>query len=219
MSPPVPGRSRREKLREGARRLRRRGYRLIAGADEAGAGPLAGPLVAAAVILPERVRLPGVDDSKRLRPAEREHWARRIREQALSWAVVELDAEEVDRLNPFGAALAAMAEAVGWLDPAPDLLLVDARRLPGVEMAQKAVIGGDGKHLVIAAASILAKVHRDGRMLELDREYPAYGFARHKGYGTEEHLERLGRHGPCPAHRRSFAPVRRLTDGQGRLFR
>ena len=170
------------------------------------------------MILPEGARLPGVDDSKRLRPPERERWARRIKKQALSWAIVELGAGDVDRLNPYRAALEAMAEAVGWLNPAPDFLLVDARRLPGLDVPQQAVIGGDGKHLVIAAASVLAKVHRDGRMMELDQVYPAYGFARHKGYGTEEHLMMLGEHGPCPVHRRSFAPVRRLSGGQGRLF-
>jgi len=216
---PTPSRSRRAALRSRERDLHRRGYRRIAGADEAGAGPLAGPLVAAAVILPPGARLPGVDDSKRLRPAERERWAERIRQVAVAWAVVPVPAAEVDEVGPLEAARRGLARAVAALAPGPDYVLVDARRLPGLAVPQEAVIGGDGKHLAIAAASILAKTWRDARMRELDALYPGYGFARHKGYGTREHLAALRRLGPCPEHRRRYRPVREALGVQPGLFR
>jgi ribonuclease HII len=209
---------RRESLRRRERELRRAGYANVAGVDEAGAGPLAGPLVAAAVILPPGARLPGVFDSKRLVASERERWAGRIRASALSWRVVSLGASRVDEIGPYEAALEAMSSAVRALDPQPDYVLVDARRLPLLEVRQEAVIGGDGKHLSIAAASILAKVHRDAQMRELDLLHPGYGFAEHKGYGTREHLQALEHLGPCPEHRRRYAPVRRLLDPQRTLF-
>lgn len=215
---PSPDRSRREFLRLHARELRRHGYRCIAGVDEAGVGPLAGPLVAAAVVLGPGVRLPGVDDSKRLSVAEREHCAARIREVATCWAVAEIPAAEVDVLGPYRGSLTAMARAVRALDPPPDYLLIDARPLPDVRIPQEPVIRGDGRHLAIAAASILAKVARDEVMRELDRRYPLYGFASHMGYGTALHLERLGRQGPCPEHRRCCAPVRAAEGLQGTLF-
>ncbi len=218
MSPSPPSPARRRALRAGAAALRKEGYRLIAGADEAGAGPLAGPLVAAAVILPVGARLPGVDDSKRLDASRRERWSVRIRQVAVSWAVAEVSATEVDRIGPLQAAIEGMSRAVGALDPAPDFLLTDARPLPRVEVPQRAVIRGDARHLVIAAASILAKHHRDTVMIEVDRQYPGYGFAQHKGYPSASHLEALARLGPCPVHRRSYAPVRRCLPGQARLF-
>lgn len=193
--------------------MRREGYERIAGADEAGAGPLAGPLVAAAVILPRGARLPGVDDGKLLSPQAREHWARRIREVALDWSVIEIGVAEVDGLGPYRASIEAMTRAVRALDPAPDFLLVDARRLPIDDIPQRAEVRGDSRHLAIAAAGILAKVHRDARMVALDALYPEYGFARHKGYSTPEHLDALARHGACPLHRRRWAPVRRIVSG------
>lgn len=203
-------RARRARLGAHENALRALGYQRIAGTDEAGAGPLAGPLVAAAVILPPRARLPGVFDSKQLSAAQRAVEAERIRRVATVWSVVEIAAAEVDRLGPYGAALLAMERAVGALDPAPDYLLADARHLRAVSVPQEAVVRGDASHLVIAAASILAKVHRDGLMEQLDRRFPGYGFAQHKGYGTAQHLDALIRLGPCPEHRRRYAPVRAL---------
>lgn len=200
------------------RALRRQGFALVAGADEAGAGPLAGPLVAAAVILPAGIPFRGVDDSKRLSGAERERAAARVLERALAYRVEEIDVEELERIGPYRAALAGMTRALEGLDPTPDYALVDARRLPDLSIPHESPIGGDGLHLCIGAASILAKVHRDRLMVALSREYPAYGFDRHKGYGTAAHLEALRRHGPCPVHRRTYAPVRALLSAQGRLF-
>lgn len=218
MRPTSPPSAPRDFLRRRERELRQFGFRRVAGADEAGAGPLAGPLVAAAVILPPRARLPGVDDSKKLTPRQRERWAALIRQRALAFAVVEVDAAEVDRSGPYQASIAGMTRAVLALDPAPDYLLTDARRLPDLALPQEAVIGGDRKHLCIAAASILAKVHRDGLMREFEDQFPGYGFARHKGYGTAAHLEALQRLGPCPQHRRSYSPVREALGWQPRLF-
>ncbi len=222
MSPAKTGspreRSRQEALRRYARELRRRGFTRIAGADEAGAGPLAGPLVAAAVILPEGVRLPGVDDSKKLSAAARARWAEAIRERSVAHAVVEVGVRELERIGPYQAALAGMRRAVLALDPAPDYLLVDARHLPELELPQESFVRGDGKHLAIAAASVLAKEHRDALMRDYALEYPEYGFERHKGYGTAAHLDALERMGPTPIHRRSYAPVRRVLERQERLF-
>ncbi len=213
MPPPPPG-SRRD-LRRRERALRRDGYALVAGTDEAGAGPLAGPLVAAAVILPPGRRFDGVDDSKRLTAARRERLAELIERRALTAAVAILPARVVDRIGPLAASVAAMTRAVRSLDPQPDFVLVDARPLPALGIPHEAPVGGDGRHLAIAAASILAKVRRDAIMRALDGRYPGYGFARHMGYGTPEHLEALALLGPCPEHRRRWAPVREA--GQARL--
>lgn len=195
-------------------RLRRRlfaeGARAVAGVDEVGVGPLAGPVVAAAVVLPLRVALPGLDDSKQLSPAARERLDVEIRRQALAVAVAEVSRAEVDRRNVLRASLEAMRLAVTALALAPDHVLVDARTIPGIAMPQTAIVGGDGRDGSIAAASIVAKVYRDARMRELDCRYPGYGLAQHKGYGTREHLDALARLGPSPEHRRSFAPVAQL---------
>jgi ribonuclease HII len=211
-------RSRRESLRRHARELRRLGYRRIAGVDEAGVGPLAGPLVAAAVVLPAGARLPEVDDSKRLTPTLREACAAQIRKRALCWSVAEIAPAEVDVLGPYRGALTAMARAIEALDLRPDYLLIDARPLPDVKIPQEAVVGGDGRHLAIGAASILAKVHRDEKMRELAASYPGYGFDSHMGYGTAAHLKALEALGPCAEHRRCCAPVRVAEGLQGRLF-
>lgn len=187
------------------------GARSVAGVDEVGVGPLAGPVVAAAVVLPARPRLPGLDDSKRLSRAARERLAGEIWAQALAVSVAEVSAEEIDRQNIYQASLLAMQQAVAALDPQPDHVLVDARTIPGISSKQTAIVGGDGLDASIAAASIIAKVHRDAIMARLDGEYPGYGFGRHMGYGTLEHLRALRRLGASPVHRRSFAPVHELS--------
>lgn len=210
-------RSRRARLGRREAELRRAGFRRIAGADEAGAGPLAGPLIAAAVILPSGARLPEVNDSKQLSPEARERCAALIRAAALAFAVDEASVAEIEQLGPYRGALLALTRAVQALEPAADYLLVDARRLPDLRLPQEAVVGGDARHLSIAAASILAKTHRDALMVAWDREYPGYGFAQHKGYGTAEHLAALQKLGPCPLHRRTYAPVKRVVERQGEL--
>jgi ribonuclease HII len=191
-------------------RLLRAGARAVAGVDEVGVGPLAGPVVACAVVLPERVDLPGLDDSKRLTPAARERLAARIREQALALGLGSLEPKDVDALDVLRASLEAMRRAVMQLEVAPDHVLVDARTIPGLAPPQTALVHGDAVDGSIAAASIVAKVHRDACMVELHERYPGYGFARHKGYPTRDHLAALRRLGPSPVHRRSFAPVAAL---------
>lgn len=218
MGPRCSAPAHRDALRRRERELRRAGFQLIAGADEVGVGPLAGPLVAAAVILPAGARLPGVDDSKKLSAPRRDEWAPRIRERAIAWAVAEIPAAEVDEVGPYVASLRAMARAVAALAPAPEYLLTDARRIPGLDLPQEAVIDGDARILCIAAASVLAKVHRDALMCELDLRFPGYGFAQHKGYSTPEHLAALRSLGPCPEHRQRWSPVRELLHPQLELF-
>jgi ribonuclease HII len=191
------------------RRLLERGARWVAGVDEAGVGPLAGPVVAAAVLLPDDPELPGLDDSKKLTRANRERLAEAIRRQAIGWTVGEVWPEEIDRLNIYHAGLLSMRRAVEVLSPCPDHLLVDARTIPGIRIPQTPLVRGDSRDASIAAASIVAKVHRDAIMLSLDARYPAYGFARNKGYPTPQHMEALERVGPSAVHRRSFAPVAR----------
>ncbi len=183
---------------------------LVAGVDEAGRGPLAGPVVVAAVILPPGHGLDGLDDSKKLSEARREALFEPIMAVALAWRIETVDVGEIEDLNILGATLRGMQRAVAALEPAPVLALVDGNRAPPLPCAARAVVGGDGLEACISAASVLAKVHRDRLMTDLHRRYPAYGFDRHKGYPTPEHLECLERHGPCPEHRRGFAPVRRL---------
>lgn len=180
------------------------GIERVAGVDEAGAGPLAGPVAAAAVILAPGTRIPDVDDSKKLDEKTRERLADTIRSVAVAWSTVLVDPEEIDRLNIYWACIAAMERAVGALRPAPERVLVDARPLKGLSMPYEAIVKGDGKSLSIAAASILAKTTRDRLMVELDQRYPGYGFAQHKGYPVPEHRKALRRLGPCPIHRRSF---------------
>lgn len=183
---------------------------LIAGVDEAGRGPLAGPVSAAAVVLDPDRPIDGLDDSKRLAPRRREILELEIRDKALAWAVAFASVEEIDRINVLQATLLAMRRAVEALGLAPQLALVDGNRCPRLACAAEAVIGGDGLVPVIGAASILAKVARDREMLLLDACHPGYGFARHKGYPTRDHMDALHRLGPCEQHRRSFRPVREL---------
>jgi ribonuclease HII len=186
------------------------GARCVAGVDEVGVGPLAGPVVAAAVVLPPRVRLAGLNDSKQLRRSERERLDREIRSQALAVSLAEVPPLEIDRLNVYRAALEAMRRAVETLGLRPDHLLVDARTIPELEIPQTALVDGDARDGSIAAASIVAKVYRDALMVQLDGRHPGYGFARHKGYATREHLQALSRLGPSQVHRRSFTPVSQL---------
>jgi len=189
------------------REARQRGWLRIAGLDEAGRGSLFGPVMAAVVVLNPRRRIVGLDDSKKLPPERRGELAARIRAHALAWAVAEIDASRIDAWNIYQASRQAMVAALSQLNPLPDFLLLDALELD-LPIEQKALIHGDARSISIAAASILAKVERDRRMEELDQLYPQYGLAQHKGYATPEHLDALGRHGPTPLHRFSYAPVR-----------
>lgn len=186
------------------------GVERVAGVDEAGVGPLAGPVVAAAVCFPPGTEIDGVDDSKRLDAARREELAVEIRRRAAGVGVGVAAVAEIDRVNVYQASLLAMRRAVEALPEPPQHLLVDARRVPGVTAPQSSFEGGDGRVFSIAAASIVAKTHRDGLMLELDRRHPQYGFAEHKGYGTERHCAALAEHGPCEVHRLSYGAVREL---------
>lgn len=181
--------------------------RLIAGVDEAGRGPLAGPVVAAAVILDPARPIDGLADSKRLAAPRRAALAAAIRARALAWSVAAADVAEIDRLNILEATLLAMRRACAGLAVRPDEAWIDGNRCPALGCPARAVVKGDRDVPAISAASILAKTERDLLLRLLDQQYPAYGFARHKGYGTAEHLAALQAHGPCPAHRRSFAPV------------
>lgn len=186
------------------------GIDLVAGVDEVGMGPLAGPVVAAAVVLPPDVGIDGVRDSKQLSARQREGLEREIRASAIAIGVGVVEHDEVDRINVYRAGLAAMARAVAALPVEPRHLLVDARRLPDCAIPQTCVEQGDRSVYSIAVASIVAKVHRDRVMAAMDEVYPGYGFARHAGYGTAAHLAALRELGPSPIHRRSFAPVRSL---------
>ena len=181
----------------------------IAGVDEAGRGPLAGPVVVSAVVLDPARPIAGLDDSKRLSARRRESLAEQIRASALGWSVIEVEADEIDRLNILQATLTGMRRAVEALSIRIDEVLIDGNRVPaGLALPARAVVGGDALQPAISAASILAKTVRDARLVELDSQFPGYGFAVHKGYPTPAHLQALRQLGPCAAHRRSFAPVR-----------
>lgn len=203
------------RLLERERELWAAGVERVAGVDEAGMGPLAGPVVAAAAVFRAGEGLRGVDDSKRVARARHAELAERIRAEALAWAVVRVEPDEIDRLNIRRAGLEAMRRALAALEPAAQHVLVDGRaEVPGLDVPQEWWIGGDRRCHAIAAASILAKAERDALMERLDREYPGYGFAEHKGYPTEAHRDAIRRLGPSPIHRRSFTllPHPRLWD-------
>lgn len=185
---------------------------MICGVDEAGRGPLAGPVVAAAVILDPARPIAGLADSKKLSAARREKLAAEIRARALAWSVAEASVEEIDALNILQATLLAMQRAVAGLAVRPQEILIDGNRCPVLDVPARAIVGGDATVAEISAASILAKTVRDTGMLELHAHYPQYGFDRHKGYGTALHLAALAAHGPTPLHRKSFAPVREQLD-------
>ncbi|MBW2465441.1 MAG: ribonuclease HII [Deltaproteobacteria bacterium] len=193
--------------------LWRDGATHVAGVDEVGMSPLVGPVVAAAVILPEGYRARGVDDSKKLDRKARECLAEIIRRDAIAWAIGRAEPEEIDRINIYHAGLLAMRRAVEALSVTPAHLLIDARALDDVPIPQTRIIHGDAESISIAAASIVAKVHRDALLVDLDREYPGYGFAKHKGYPVAQHYAALDRLGVTPFHRRSFGPVRRVLSG------
>lgn len=192
--------------------LRRRGLKSVAGVDEAGRGPLAGPVSAAAVVLPAGWRCPGLDDSKKLGAARREKLFEAITSDAsVVWSLAWAEPEEIDRINILRATHVAMARAVAGLAVAVDHCLIDGLPVRDFAWPHDGIVKGDGRSLSIAAASIIAKVSRDRRMLEFAREFPQYGFERHMGYGTKAHLEALRVHGPCRLHRRSFQPVAQLA--------
>ena len=186
----------------------------MVGVDEAGRGPLAGPVLAAAVILPPYERLEGVRDSKVVPAEEREILCRKIREAALAVGVAACSARVIDRVNPLAPTSQAMLRAVARISPLPDAVLVDGRRLPGLEVDQWPLVDGDRESISIGAASLVAKVTRDAIMRRLDRLYPGYGFAQHKGYATREHLDCIGRLGVSPVHRCSFEPVKQALQGK-----
>jgi ribonuclease HII len=211
-----------DKLTAFERALWDEGVELVGGVDEVGMAPLAGPVIAAAVILPRGCRILGVNDSKQLTPEEREALDPQIRAQAVCWAIGRAEVEEIDRINIYQAGLLALKRAVLGLTPQPQHLLVDARKLD-LPMPQQPIIKGDAKSLTIGAASIVAKVHRDRLMSDLDLQHPGYNLAANKGYPTPDHLEALTRLGACPIHRRSFGPVTKAlgldaASKQGSLF-
>jgi len=188
---------------------------LMAGVDEVGRGPLAGPVVAAAVILDERRTIRGLNDSKLLGADERERLDVEIRRKAVCWSIAAASVDEIDSINILRAALLAMRRAVEGLTQQPQIVLVDGNQRPELTMPVRTVVGGDAKVRAISAASIIAKVYRDRLCMQLHDEHPQYGFDSHKGYSTPDHLSALREHGACPHHRRSFAPVRSVLD---RLF-
>lgn len=186
-------------------------YKTIAGVDEAGRGPIAGPVVIAAVILDKAHPIAGINDSKRLTAGKREQLFDQILSSALAYSIIEVAHTRIDEINILQAVLEGMLQAVEELDPQPELCLIDGNHLPRkLSIKAQACIRGDSTFASIAAASILAKVHRDRLMVELDQTYPQYGFARHKGYPTQLHLKALNQYGPCPVHRLTYAPVRQL---------
>jgi len=185
---------------------------MICGVDEAGRGPLAGPVCAAAVILDPARPIDGLADSKKLSAKKRERLALEIRAKAIAWAIAEASVEEIEQFNILGATLLAMKRAVLALSPQPLEVLIDGNRCPELSLPARAIVGGDATVAEISAASILAKTFRDAEMLKLHAQYPQYGFNRHMGYGTEIHLAALRTHGPSLCHRRGFAPVRQLIE-------
>lgn len=196
---------------------RGKGYLAVCGADEAGAGPLAGPVYAAAVILPFGLGIPGLNDSKQVSEKRREALFPIIQEKAVAWAIASVSAPEIDQTDILTARIRAMEQAISQLSPRPDFALIDGNRDHGrgaaITLEHACIVKGDSLSASIAAASILAKVSRDHVMVELDKTYPQYGFAKHKGYGTKEHREAIARYGPCPEHRRTF--LKNLLTGEG----
>lgn len=213
-------RTRTEPLGEPDREAHRLGYLSVCGLDEVGRGPLAGPVVAAAVVLPPGVRIEGLDDSKALTAARRAGLVPEIQRVCRAWAVAEASPAEIDRLNILQASLLAMARALGDLGLTPDFLLVDGVHRVSSRIAQQTLVRGDSRSSAVAAASVIAKEHRDARMIEYGRVHPGYGFELHKGYPTDAHREAIGRLGPSPIHRRTFRGVREFLErgAQGDLF-
>jgi len=188
--------------------LKKKGFKYIAGVDEAGRGPLAGPVVAAAVILPLGIRIKDLDDSKKISSKTRERLYKIIISKAMAVGIAAISEKEIDNTNILKATFTAMGKAINKLKICPDHLIVDGnKKIPYIDISQTDVVGGDGISASVAAASIVAKVFRDKYMAKLHKKYPEYGFCRHKGYGTKAHMEAIKRHGPCPAHRKTFAPI------------
>ncbi len=194
--------------------LRKEGFKLIAGTDEAGRGPLAGPVFAAAVILDPGKVIPGIDDSKKLSASKREYLAKRIKEEAIAYSVAMVSEKEIDKINIYEASRLAMKKALGGCLVEPEYVLTDAMPLPGYDKPFLAIIKGDQLSASIAAASILAKTERDAYMLKMAKRYPGYGFERNKGYPTKEHLAALDRLGATPIHRKTYKPVRDRIEKQ-----
>lgn len=192
------------KMTEIERSCREKGFKCIAGVDEAGRGPLAGPVFAAAVILPENCFIPGLNDSKKLSEKKREELFDIICENAVSYCIADISHERIDEINILNATFEAMNNAVNGLDVTPDYVLIDGNRIKGMDVAHETVVKGDAKSVSIAAASILAKVSRDRVMYDAAKQYPQYGFDKHKGYGTKAHCEAILKYGPCKIHRRTF---------------
>lgn len=189
------------------------GFELVAGVDEAGRGPLAGPVSVAAVILPRDLYLPKINDSKKISAKVREELFEEIQDKALAIGTALIDAQTIDRVNIYQATINGMYESIFMMKPEPQKVLIDAVKLDKLPMASESIIKGDARSASIAAASIIAKVTRDRLMDAYDKQYPEYGFAQHKGYGTAQHLEALKKYGPCPIHRMSFEPIRSLVNG------
>lgn len=195
---------RQEKMHETEKRLLSRGYRFIAGVDEAGRGPLAGPVYAAAVILPENIRLDGINDSKKLSEKKREVLFEQIIQSALDYCIYSVDEKIIDEINIFNATHMAMNGAVNGLKQKPDYVIIDGNSIKGMNLPHETIVKGDAKSISIAAASILAKVSRDRYITQIAEEYPEYGFEKHKGYGTKAHYEAIEKYGICPIHRKTF---------------
>jgi ribonuclease HII len=186
-----------------------KGLRFVAGVDEAGRGPLAGPVVASAVVFPKNCIIDNLNDSKKLSPKKREILFKIIKEKALFYAISVIDSNIIDKINILQATLLAMKDSILQLEKKPDICLIDGNcKVKELDIAQETIIGGDAKSAVIAAASILAKVTRDTLMDEYAKEYPLYGFEKHKGYGTKKHIEAIKGYGICPIHRKSFVPIK-----------
>lgn len=193
------------------RQARAKGYKVIAGIDEAGRGPLAGPVVAASCLIDEGVLIPGIDDSKKLTPQRREQLFQELTEQkGVAYGLGIVSAEEIDRINILQATIVAMQNSLEQLNKTPDYMLVDGLKLSYRDIPCQKIIRGDALSYVIAAASILAKVTRDRLMYQFHKEWPQYGFDQHKGYGTEQHIAAIKKHGPCKIHRRTFEPIKSL---------
>jgi len=195
---------RQEKMKEAEKRLYSAGYRYIAGVDEAGRGPLAGPVYAAAVILPPDIRLDGINDSKKLSPKKRDALFDEIIEKAVGYSIFSVDEKKIDEINILQATYMAMNGAVNSLFPKPDYVIIDGNSIKGMEFPHETIVKGDAKSISIAAASILAKVARDRYITEMAQRYPEYGFEKHKGYGTKEHTDAILKYGASPIHRKTF---------------
>lgn len=201
---PEEEKKRQEALWEIENSLKEKGFKYIAGVDEAGRGPLAGPVYAAAVILPDGAELSGINDSKKLTPKKREELFDKITEIAISYAIFSVDEKEIDEINILNATHKAMNGAVNSLTQKPDYVIIDGNSIKGMEIAHETIVKGDAKSISIAAASILAKVARDRYIDEMGKVYPEYGFENHKGYGTKAHTDAILKYGVCPIHRRTF---------------